>query len=121
MEDEAKALWAELRRGSTLLLVSESAWISLWLKLAFAAHDEPAWDEAGGTWLVSQRDARALALAVEETSISLFARTYAHFEGPLVSGTTSVAALTAEGAEEMRRELITFLQDGAFLWRIVSL
>jgi hypothetical protein len=117
---DQKALWTELRRGSLVLLVPETAWLSLWWRASGGSDDEPVWDEAGGAWLVSLRTAERLAARVDATDSSLFTRTVAHFEGEFASGTAPAAALTQEGAELLRRDLANFLRCGPFSWRIVS-
>ena len=87
----------------------------------YAPDDGLAWDEASGTWMVSGRAAEPLAVRASERHFSTFERTIAHSEGPFMSGTSGAPALTPEGARDLQRELVTFLQGGDFSWRFVSI
>lgn len=120
-DSQPKRLWAELRRGPIVLLIPEPAWLRLWLESAAQSGEEPFWDEGAGTWLVSAGTAETLAVAARTMASSEFRTTVAHFEGMFVSGTKAAAALTIEAASKVREELVTFLRDGSFSWRIVSL
>ena len=115
-----KALWAELRRGSTFLLVPERAWLSVQWSHRRAAIDEPVWDEGTGAWLVSAAAADVLSVAAQTLPVSDLLRTFAHFEGTFVSGTTSASALTTEAATQPREDLVAFLRLGSFSWRFID-
>jgi hypothetical protein len=114
-----KALWAELRRGSTFVLVPELAWLSLMGLSRSDAGDEPIWDEHAGAWLVSAPTAEALSAAAQARPIHDFMSTLATYEGPLVSGTTSASALTYDGAAQLREDLVAFLRLGSFSWSMI--
>ena len=112
--------WAELRRGSTVVLVPFTAWYDVLLGPKLP--DRPKRDEPSGMVRMSANSALVLATRVSALSADEFERTFGSKDlAPGVVATVMVGALEPAAAAETKAELLRFLRSGAFEWRCVSL
>src|SRR4051812_40442730 len=114
-----QGFWAELRRGSTFLMVPEPAWLRLLGHPSYHIGDEPVWDEAGNAWLVSAATAEAMSAAAQTTHLYYFEYTFASSGSRIERRTTHAATVTKDAVEPLRDDLAAFLRLGSFSWKFI--
>jgi hypothetical protein len=86
------------------------------------SREADGWDEAQGSWRVSEAQARLLLDVIEQLPATYFGRSMGSQDlGPSVVGTVVGQAVDPADAQAVKRQAADFLRGGGFAWRFISI